>query len=76
MKLTKTQHFLIQYPPFNNMRILILLSSFLLISGNIQNKSVNLSIVGAAPIITLEKNGKIQPHFRPPFRIKKGTRLA
>jgi hypothetical protein len=58
------------------MRNLILFGGLLLISGNNCLSKPDSFVLGGAPTITLEKNGKIEPHFRPPFRIKKGIRIA
>jgi hypothetical protein len=58
------------------MRTLFILGIFLSVSDNVYiDKSVK-DITVVAPTITLEKNGKIETHFRPPYRIKKGARIA
>jgi hypothetical protein len=58
------------------MRTLFILGIFLSVSDNVYiDKSVK-DVTTVAPTITLEKNGKIETHFRPPYRIKKGARIA
>jgi hypothetical protein len=60
----------------HNMRLLLFFGSFLFLASNQSPLNSKRATFGVAPTITLEKNGKIETHFRPPFRIKKGTRLA
>jgi hypothetical protein len=58
------------------MRILFILGIILAVSDNVCVAKYVKDISAIAPTITLEKNGKIETHFRPPYRIKKGTRIA